>query len=80
VRTRFAHTEDRAMPSRLREKYLREAVEAIIRYAEEGEILHYRTEPGEGVPMRITFEITDSGRYHAILAAVMAKDADGSTS
>jgi hypothetical protein len=49
------------MPNRLREKYLRDALEAIVCYAEEGDVLHYHTEPGELGPLRITFELEDVG-------------------
>jgi hypothetical protein len=62
------------MPNRLREKYLRESLEAIIRYAAADGAMRYRSDsPPEG-GLRITFDFEDAEQYQTILSAVMAED------
>jgi hypothetical protein len=65
----------RAMPNRLREKYLKEAVEAIIRYAADDGVMHYQSDSAPDGALRITFDLADAERYQAILTTVMSEDA-----
>lgn len=63
------------MPTRLRNKYLANALEAILRYAEDGDVLHYDSDADAPNALLITFEIGDDKRYQRILSEVMAEGA-----
>jgi hypothetical protein len=61
------------MPARVRDRHLRHVVEALIRYAVEGNALTFQSERDDA-ELRITFMLQDAEQYHQMLSTVVTED------